>query len=197
LAQKLALERASVYARHLGHALPTNHFDWKQVAQMLPPRQVLTLFAHHGDPAMIPFIIHFAGMPELNRLAGWALGMLTDIDLDAAGLTQPPPEPAEDEDERSTPLSDPDVGLPWVNATALRDWWLARRMSYTAGQRLLLGESIHDKEFCLDVLEDGTQAQRYAAAINLAMADPKLALFETRAAAATQQRWMEQFGVDS
>lgn len=192
LVQKLAAGRANLLASHLGHALPVNHFDWKQVAQWLPPRQVLTLFAHHGDPALIPFIIHFAATPELNRLAGWALGMVTDIDPDAAGLSAAPPEPAAEEDERSTPLSDPDVGLPWMNPAALRDWWLARRSHYRAGQRLLLGEPQQDKDFCLEVLDEGTQAQRFAASINLAMADPALALFETRAAATVQQRWLQQ-----
>lgn len=190
LTQKLLQQRARHVARHLGHALPVNHFDWKQVAQTLPPRQSLALFAHHGDPALIAYLIEFAKVPELNRLAGWALGMITDIDPDAAGITAAPPAPRDDEDERSAPQADPDIGLPWVNPTALHNWWQAKQGRYPAGQRLLMGESIHDPDYCLDALEQGTQAQRYAAALNLAMINRDSPVFETRAAAALQQQWL-------
>lgn len=192
LARQQGFERCTTYARHFGHALPTNHFDWQQVAQMLPPRQALTLFAHHGDPITIPLIASFLIKPELARLAGWALGMITGIDLDAQGLTQPPPAPDEDEDERTIPASDPDVGLPWPNPQAIGAWWNANRTRYIAGNRLLLGQAINDKEHCLDVLDNGTQVERYAAALHFALSGQQLPFIETRAAAQEQQQIMEQ-----
>jgi uncharacterized protein (TIGR02270 family) len=192
LARQQCFERCIIYARHFGHALPVNYFDWPKVAQMLPPRQALTLFAHHGDPVTIPIIASFLANPEHARLAGWALSMITGIDLDAQNLTQPPPEPDENEDKRTTPQSDPDVGLPWPNPQAISVWWNANRTRYIAGNRLLLGQAIHDKDHCLDVLDYGTQAERYAAALNLALSDRHLPFIETRAAAQDQQQIMEQ-----
>ncbi len=192
LERQQGFERCTTYARHIGHALPVNHFDWQQVAQMLPPRQAITLFAHHGDPATIPLLAPFLANPELARLAGWALGMMTGIDLDAQGLTQPPRAPSEDEDPLAAPLSDPDIGLPWPNPPAINAWWNANRAKYLAGQRLLLGESGNDKEHCLKVLDHGTQAERYAAALNLAQADSALPFIETRAMAEQQQGLLYQ-----
>jgi uncharacterized protein (TIGR02270 family) len=192
LARQQGFERCITYARHFGHALPANHFDWPQVAQMLPPRQAITLFAHHGDPATIPLIAPFLANPELARLAGWAISMITGIDLDAHNLTQPAPEP--DEDERTSP-SDPDLGLPWPNPAAISAWWNTQRFSYQAGQRLLSGQSINDKEHCLDVLDYGTQAERYAAALNLALADRQFPFIETRAMAEQQQRLLNQIQI--
>ncbi len=192
LARQQGFERCINYVRHFGHALPVNHFDWQQVAQMLPPRQVLTLFAHHGDPVTIPIIASFLANPEHTRFAGWALSMITGIDLDAQGLTQPPPTPDENEDERTTPISDPDVGLPWPNPTAISAWWNTNRTRYFAGNRLLLGQPVNDKDHCLEVLDYGTQAERYAAAINLALADSNFPFIETRAMAEQQQRLLYQ-----
>ena len=192
LARQQGFERCISYARHFGHALPVNHFDWPQVAQMLPPRQALTLFAHHGDPVTIPIIASFLANPEHARLAAWALRMITGIDLDAQGLTKPSPEPDENEDERTTPLSDPDVGLPWPNPQAISVWWNANRTRYFAGNRLLLGQPINDKAHSLDVLDYGTQAERYAAALNLALSDRQLPFIETRAAAEEQQWVIDQ-----
>jgi hypothetical protein len=56
LARQQGFEHCITYARHFGQALPANYFDWGQVAQMLPPRQAITLFSHHGDPVNIPLI---------------------------------------------------------------------------------------------------------------------------------------------
>ncbi len=190
LARQHGFERCIIYARHFGHALPVNHFDWPQVAQMLPSRQALTLFAHHGDPVTIPIIASFLANPEHARLAGWALSMITGIDLDAQNLTQPPPD--ENEDERTTPISAPDVGLPWPNPQAISAWWNANCARYFAGNRLLLGQPINDKAHCLDVLDYGTQAERYAAALNLALSDTQLPFIETRAAAEEQQWVIDQ-----
>lgn len=192
LARQQGFERCITYARHFGHALPVNHFDWPQVAQMLPPRQALTLFAHHGDPVTVPLIAASLANPEHARLAGWALSMITGIDLDAQNLTQPPPAPDENEDQRTTLASDPDIGLPWPNPQAISAWWNANRTNYFAGKRLLLGQPINDKAHCLDVLDNGTQAERYAAALNLALTDGHMPFIETRAMAAQQQTLLYQ-----
>ncbi len=191
LARKKGFERCIDYARHFGHALPVNHFDLAQVAQMLPPRQVLTLFAHHGDPVTIPLIAPFLTHPLHARLAGWALSMITGINLDAQNLIQAPPEPDENEDELARP-GDPDGGLPWPSQPAISAWWNANHSNYQAGQRLLAGQSINDKAHCLAVLGYGTQAERYAAALNLALADQQFPFIETRAMAEQQQRLLNQ-----
>lgn len=197
LAQQRALEKCLTVARHLAHAIPAGHTGLEQACRQLPPRQALTMLAHHGDPATISWLLPCLERKDLARLAGWAFSMMTGVDLEEQGLTQPAPPLEKDEDERSTPLSDPDAGLPWPHPGALQAWWNAHGARYAGGTRLLLGRPMTDKQHSVEVLHEGTQGARWAAAMHLALADPEMPYVETRAPAMTQRQAIEVIGIDA
>ena len=185
--KSMAIRRAEAAARHIGHALPVSHEGVRQLMEKIPARQGLIVLAHHGDPATAQWIIGAMSRKDLARLAGWAFTMVTGADLDALRLTAAAPEPDTNEDERKTPLQDPDIGLSWPHPTAVDTWWSKNGNSYAPGSRLLHGQPVADRIHNIDLLSNAAQATRWAAAFNLALNDKKAPYFETNAAASEQR----------
>lgn len=184
--KSVAMRHAEGVARYIGHALPIAHEGMRDLMERIPTRQGLIVLAHHGDPATMPWIINAMSRKDLARLAGWAFTMVTGVDLDTMRLTAAAPKP-DDEDERNGPLKDPDVGLSWPHPAAIDAWWRENAASYSAGTKLLFGQSAADKDHCLDLLLNGTQAARWAAALNLALNDTGMPYIETSSASLAQQ----------
>jgi uncharacterized protein (TIGR02270 family) len=189
LAKQRTVDEALQLIRILGHATPCGHAALVPALKTLQPRQAITVLAHHGDSSAVPTLIVFMGSKpyaEHARLAAWALTMITGVDWDKERLALPPPAPKDDQDERTTPLSDPDVGLPWPNLPAVHAWWAANVARFTQGTPYLLGQAVNDSDALLGVLHSGTQVQRWTAATRLSALRPDAPLFETRASAVEQ-----------
>lgn len=194
LAKKIAGRKAETLARIVGHATPCGHPALGAALRTLPERKAILVLAHQGDPAAIQVLVALMGKKPYGkhaRIAAWALTHITGVDWDSAGLSLPPPPVDEGEDERTTPLQDPDVGLPWPNVPAVQAWWSANAARFTPGASYLLGGSAGDSEHLFAILAEGPQLARWSAALHLAHLDTAQPLFETRAPALLQRLWLD------
>jgi uncharacterized protein (TIGR02270 family) len=128
---------------------------------------------------------------KLNRLAGESFSCITGLDLVYLDLERKPPEgvdfgPNDDPNDGDVAM-DEDDGLPWPDVEKISSWW------HTNGQRskpsayYFVGEP-PSAAHCLDVLKNGFQRQRMAAAIYLCLLKPGTPLFNSAAPAWRQQR---------
>ena len=143
-----------------------------------------------GDPVSVPWLMEKMKVPELARVAGEAFSLITGIDLAyddlegewPEGFEAGPTESPEDEDV----AMDPDEDLPWPAPELIARWWATHEARFPKGQRLLCGKPI-SPETCMNVLRNGYQRQRRAAALELALLRPDEPLFNTSATAKRQQ----------
>jgi uncharacterized protein (TIGR02270 family) len=121
---------------HLAHLTPLGHPDIPALLAQVPLRPALDFVLHHGDAALLPFVLKAMDHPDQARRAGFVWSGLTGIDLLQAGMTQP--EPDVDLDAPLTRLQqDADQGLPLPNAEAVRSHGMSA--GFPQGQALLLG----------------------------------------------------------
>ena len=150
-----------------------------------------------GDPVSIPWLIDKMKEPEMARVAGEAVSMITGLDLAYEDLETDWPEgfeagPSENPEDENVAL-DPDEDLPWPAPDLLSRWWAEHQHNYARGWRYLCGQPIN-RETCLDVLKSGFQRQRRAAALDLALLSPGEPLFNISAPA---KRQMQLLGLES
>jgi uncharacterized protein (TIGR02270 family) len=137
-----------------------------------------------GDPLNIDALIGWMENPEVARVAGNSLSMITGADLGYEDLDADAPEsiaeqPSDDsEDENVKP--DPDEDLQWPAPDRVAAWWSKRGSDFASGVRYLNGEPITEQSI-IRTLRKGTQRHRAAAALELAMLRPSEPLFEVRA----------------
>ena len=86
---------------------------------------------------------------------------------------------------------DPDDSLPWPDPVKIQGWWDANNSRFTAGVRYFMGAPV-TRENCIQVLKDGYQRQRIAAALYLCLLEPGTKLFPTKAPAWRQKRWLDE-----
>lgn len=146
-----------------------------------------------GDPALLPWLIETMAVEEHARRAGEAFTMITGIDLADEDLEGEPPEafqagPSESPGEDETDL-DPDEDLPWPDRELLGGWWKDNETSYATGSRYLFGHRIGDENLTT-VLLQGCQRHRLAAALELALDDPREGVFEIRAPGFRQEKML-------
>jgi len=152
-----------------------------------------------GDPTYIPWLItRMEEAPDLARIAGEALSLITGVDLADEDLEQDAPDdfaagPTERPEDEDISM-DPDEDLPWPNPEPIRAWWDANSGRFQAGTRYLSGEPVSEAH-CRRALATGRQRQRNAAALELALLRPDVPLFETRAPGFRQQRGLVQGAV--
>ena len=145
-----------------------------------------------GDPALIDWLLAQMQTPALARLAGESFSLITGVDIEherfegtrPGGFQSGPTEDADDENVEP----DPDEDLPWPDRDKLQDWWYDYRSQFRAGVRHILGNTV-TQEWLWDVLRNGLQRQRAAAALELALEAPG-PLFEVRAPGFRQRRWL-------
>lgn len=156
-----------------------------------------------GNPHHVPWLIARMDDLALARLAGDAFACITGAELVPHRLERkPPPDehpgPVDDDDDDSpSPESadneivpvDEDDDLPWPDAAKVAAWWDANAVRFEPGQRYLMGR-VPTPAVCLDVLRDGTQRQRRAAADCLTLLAPGTPLFNTAAPAWRQAEWL-------
>lgn len=151
-----------------------------------------------GDPRYVPWLIQKMQDPKLMRLAGESFSLITGLDLAWVDFEQSAPErdqtgPTDDPDDDDVAM-DEDDGLPWPNAEKIAAWWQANGHRFTEGTRYFMGEP-PSPAHCRQILKEGFQRQRIAAAEWLCLLQPGTPLFNTAAPAWRQQRWLARMGV--
>jgi hypothetical protein len=86
---------------------------------------------------------------------------------------------------------DEDEGLPWPDQAKVQSWWASNADRFQPGVRYFMGAQ-PSWEHCLQVLKDGYQRQRIAAAEYLCLLRPGTMLFNCEAPAWRQQRLLAQ-----
>jgi uncharacterized protein (TIGR02270 family) len=144
-----------------------------------------------GDPELADWLIGSMENPELARLAGEALRMITGLDTSSESIRTVQPQgfvagPSDDPEDSVTD-TDPDEHLPWPDPDAIRRWWDVNRDGFRSGTRYFLGRPC-GADWLREILRKGTQRERAGAALELAIRQPATPLFEVRAPAFRQQR---------
>lgn len=175
-----------------------NNQDARAVLKALAPdrmnqRTLIQGVGIAGDPAYVPWLIKQMADVKTTRLAGESFSFITGLDLAYLDLERKPPEGAEfgptDNPEDEDVSMDPDDGLPWPDSEKIQKWWEANQDRFQVGVRYFMGAP-PSWEHCLDVLKNGYQRQRIAAAQYLCLLRPGTPLFNTAAPAWRQKRWL-------
>lgn len=146
-----------------------------------------------GDPAAVPWLIKKMELPELSRLAGEAFTMITGVDLAYHDLDQDgPPAPAEADAAVDIIPLDYESNLPWPCAARVEEWWGQHKDAFEAGTRYLGGRPV-SRQSVIEILIEGKQRLRAAAALELALLDPDCLLFEVRSRGSEQQKRLEKW----
>lgn len=175
----------------------TEAHDWLNRLKQNPAHLRFAIIASGalGDPAAISWLLEMTSNNEVARAAGEAFTMITGVDLAyddlegewPEGFEAGPTENPEDEDVEM----DVDEDLPWPEPELINKWWAENKNKFQNGARYLLGEPI-TPDWLQQVLRNGKQRQRAAAAIELAMASPGQPLFEVRAPGFRQKKILNQ-----
>lgn len=148
-----------------------------------------------GDTARIPWLIGLMPDEKLARLVGESFSFITGADLAWLDLERKPPENFEsgpnDNPEDEDVSMDEDDGLPWPDQAKVHVWWTVNAHRFQPGVRYFMGAP-PSWEHCLQVLKDGYQRQRIAAAHYLCLLRPGTPLFNCAAPAWRQKRLPER-----
>jgi len=148
-----------------------------------------------GDPRYVPWLISHMANDEMARVAGESFSTITGLDLAWLDLERKPPEdlqsgPNDDPEDENVDM-DEDDDLPWPDQIKVQAWWDQNGARFTTGVRHFMGAP-PSPAHCIDVLKNGYQRQRIAAAHHLCLLNPGTPLFEWRAPAWRQQRELAQ-----
>ncbi len=129
-----------------------------------------------GDPHAVNWLITLMNEPLYTRLAGESFTSITGIDLAEHKLSFEPSEHA-DELPNDNPVDDvvyidEDDNLPWPDSDKVRGIWQQYGQNFIVGQRYFMGRKI-TPELLKKKIVSGTQRQRRAAALELALIDTK------------------------
>lgn len=154
-------------------------------------RQATQAVGWSGDIGAMDWLLHHMSDDLLARVAGEAFTTITGAQLAPTNLERAEPGkfdagPNDNPDDDNVAM-DPDDGLPWPDVAKISAWWSANRSRFTAGTRYFMGAP-PTREHCIDVLKNGFQRQRMAAALHLCLLDPGTPFFNTAAPAWRQQR---------
>jgi uncharacterized protein (TIGR02270 family) len=144
-----------------------------------------------GDSEYIPWLIKQMEVPQLARVAGESFTHITGVDIAYDDLESEKPDgfeagPSEDPNDDNVAM-DEDEDLPWPDVKLITGWWRRHSQEFQTRQRYLIGKPV-TAEHCQWVLVNGMQRQREAAALEIALMQPKTALFETRMVGKLQQK---------
>ena len=147
-----------------------------------------------GNPAYIPILIKQMHIPELARAAGDAFTVITGIDLGECQLEGERPEGFEaetsDDPEENYAELDPDEELSWPDADLVSKWWEQNNEAFPPRSRYLAGGLI-SPEHCSELLRNGNQRNRQAAALELALSQMDVRYFNTKAPGHWQKKRLQ------
>jgi uncharacterized protein (TIGR02270 family) len=166
-------------------ALPAA-LSWQKRLAVEPKllRAGITAAGTIGDPSLVPWLVSLMGQLPLARLAGESFTMITGVGLAYRDLERKPPEdfqagPTEDPKDDNVEM-DPDDNLPWPEPKLVATWWQKNQGQFQSGTRYLCGKPM-TIEWLKEVLRDGYQRQRIAAALELAIRQPGTPMFNVKA----------------
>lgn len=162
---------------------------WRQQLGLSPETLRLAVIAAGaiGDPQVIEELIRLMENCVLARIAGDAFSMITGADLNREHL-----DADASGGDGEADGADPDEGLPWPSPERIARWWFARSEGFQPGVRYLRGQPI-TTESLAGALVQGTQRQRYAAALELSIRNAGQVLFEVRERGDRQLDRMKQW----
>jgi len=144
-----------------------------------------------GDPGNIPWLIEQMKQPKLARVAGEAFSMITGVDLAFQDLDCEKPEGFESgpngNPQDGNVEMDADENLPWPSQRLITKYWGEHHAGFQNGARYLAGKPV-SLNWCQQVLRDGRQRQRAAAALEIAISQPGQPLFNIAAPGFRQQK---------
>ena len=151
-----------------------------------------------GDPGLVPELLVLMEKKETSRVAGESFSMITGVDLAYQDLDRDEPQELKPQEARSAIgqsdeeleveiTEDPDADLPWPHPELVSKWWRQHQGEYRIGVRYLCGKEITSVNL-MEVLKTGYQPQRVAAALELALREPRHPLFDARAPGKQQQQ---------
>lgn len=158
-------------------------------------RDVVRGFGYLGDPSAVDWLIKKTEMPNICRLAGGSISMITGIDLAQSDLeTLDAPEGFEDTGPNDDPADtnvalDEDEDLPWPNPDLVRTWWQSSE-KLPSGKRFLDGREKTSNELMV-VFREGFQRQRNAAADSLALLNPTSQYLDASLPTNKQRLWVQ------
>jgi uncharacterized protein (TIGR02270 family) len=146
-----------------------------------------------GRVAYVPWLIELMDAIEFARIAAEAFVNVTGADFNTEQLEAMPPEgfeegPTEDPADENVEVPE-DIALPWPDVARVKDWWLRNRGSFSVSTRYFLGTPI-STEASVNILKQGFQRQRVAAAYIYCVLNPGAILVNTSAPAWRQERWL-------
>ena len=144
-----------------------------------------------GDPQYIPSLLKQMENPELARVAGESFSMITGVDLAYEDLEAEWPEgfeagPNDDPEDEDVEM-DLDEDLPWPEVELVKQWWAQHNGEFAKGIGYLASSPVSPEQ-CTQVLKNGFQRQRSAAALALALAEPDMPYFNTCAPGFWQEK---------
>lgn len=176
---------------------PSNALDLLKTLAQEPAdiRALIQAVGIAGDPHYVPWLIKQMADLKQTRLAGESFSFITGLDLAYLDLERKPPEGIElgptDNPEDEDVGMDPDDSLPWPDPEKIQKWWDGHHHEFQPGVRYFMGKR-PSWEHCLDVLKNGYQRQRLAAAEYLCLLRPGTPLFNTSAPAWRQKRLLDK-----
>jgi hypothetical protein len=189
-----ARRRLDRWLRELAALVPVGHPDTGALMKLLPVRQALNFSLHHGDPALLDFVVAAMRDPADARWAGWVWQCLTAVDLTREGLTAEDP-PLDLDAPMTAAQQDADAGLPLPDPSRVNAHPASRR-GWPRGQRLLLAGTAHPHLLrdVLDPARDQAQALRFIAADALCRMHPEYTL-NLRATPTAQAYQLRRIGL--
>jgi uncharacterized protein (TIGR02270 family) len=148
------------------------------------------LAAATGTVSYVDAAVAHLDNPKLTRLAGLVIAQVVGLDLDYSDLTTdgPPVTAPPEVDDQVPGLVDLiSSELPWPEPTQVKEFWKMRRQSMVADRRYQAGRPVTSEEM-ERLLRDGTQPQRRAAALELALCGAHRELYSVRSPGLLQAR---------
>lgn len=148
-------------------------------------RAVIKAIGVLGDPHAINWLIDKMQEPKLAKLAGESFTCITGVDLEKQHLQIDEADDyftvSDDEmDDDDTDLNlDEDENLPYPDAGKVAAIWRDRGQNFIVGRRYFMGQPI-TSELLKNKLASGTQRQRHASALELALNEDGVPLPNTR-----------------
>ena len=135
-------------------------------------RMVITATGVLGDPHAVNWLIGHMSDTAQARQAGEAFTLITGIELEKHSLTTAAPAavtlaPSDDPADSAVGLNE-DENLPWPDADRIAVLWRNHGQHFLVGRRYFLGKNL-SPEWLRDRLNEATQRQRHAAALELAL----------------------------